>query len=188
MTIPDLPWSRMRQPDQRSCGPSSVVAARMLLDPSYADTVRAAQDDRFAADVLSTHRRATRALAAGRLQVPWPRALGTPPWAVARELSVLSGPELPARSYGWHLALLRPGIAFDRVLAGLDESRPVGLYVGNAWLPRHVVLAVARAEADALWVYDPARGARVEITRSAVESRDLTFGRWDRLWFDVTPR
>ena len=188
MTGPDLPWARMRQPDQRSCGPSSVVAARMLLDRSYADAVRDAQDDRFAADVLSTHRRATSAIVAGRLQVPWPRALGTPPWAVARELSALSGPDRPARRYGWHLALFRPGAAFDRAAAALDADRPVGLYVGNAWSPRHVVLAVARAGDDSLWVYDPARGARLEVTRGAVESRGLTFGRWDRLWFDVSPR
>jgi hypothetical protein len=186
--VNDLPWTRMRQPDQRSCGPSAVVAARMLLDRSYADAVRDAEDDRFAADVLSTHRRATSAIVAGRLQVPWPRALGTPPWAVARELSAASGPGVPARGYRWHLAVLRPSAAFDRVAAGVDAGRPVGLYVGNAWLPRHVVLAVGRAAEDSLWVYDPARGARVQVTRAAVESRSLTFGRWDRLWFDVTPR
>jgi hypothetical protein len=184
----DLPWARMRQPDQRSCGPSAVVAARMLLDRSYADAVRDARDDRFAADVLSTHRRATSAIAAGRLQVPWPRAFGTPPWAVARELSAVSGPGVPARRYGWRLALLRPGTAFDRAAAAVDAGRPVGLYVGSAWLPRHVVLAVGRAADDALWVYDPARGARVEVTRASVESRALTFGRWGRLWFDVSPR
>jgi hypothetical protein len=178
----------MRQPDQRSCGPSAVVAARMLLDRSYADAVSGAPDDRFAADVLSTHRRATSAVVAGRLQVPWPRALGTPPWAVARELSALSGPGAPARRYGWHLAVLRPGSAFDRAVAGVGAGHPVGLYVGNAWLPRHVVLAVGPPAYDSLWVYDPARGARVEVTRAAVESRALTFGRWDRLWFDVSPR
>jgi hypothetical protein len=186
--VTDLPWARMRQPDQRSCGPSTLVAARMLLDRSYADAVRDARDDRFAADVLSTHRRATRAIVAGRLQVPWPRALGTPPWAVARELSATSGPGVPARPYRWRLALLRPGVGFDRAAAGVDAGRPVGLYVGNTWLPRHVVLAVGRAADDALWVYDPARGARVEVTRASVESRALSFGRWDRLWFDVSPR
>jgi hypothetical protein len=186
--VTDLPWARMRQPDQRSCGPSTLVAARMLLDRSYADAVRDARDDRFAADVLSTHRRATGAIVAGRLQVPWLRALGTPPWAVARELSGISGPGVAARRYGWRLARLRPGTAFDRAAAGVDAGRPVGLYVGSTWLPRHVVLAVGRAGPDSLWVYDPARGARLEVTRAAVESRGLTFGRWDRLWFDVSPR
>jgi hypothetical protein len=160
----------------------------MLLDPSYADAVRDATDGRFAADVLSTHRRATRAIVAGRLQVPWPRALGTPPWAVARELSAVSGPGVPARRYGWKVSLFRPDAGFVRAAAAVDTGRPVGLYVGNAWLPRHVVLAVGRASETSLWVYDPAKGARVEVTRASVESRSLVFGRWDRLWFDVSPR
>lgn len=187
MTVPDLPWSRMRQPDQRTCGPSTLVAARMLLDPAYAEDVRRSPDTRFGADVLDTHRRATRTIVAGRLQVPWPRPLGTPPWALARELSVLAGPGLPARRYGWHLALLGPGGAFDRVAAAVDGGRPAALYVGNAWLPRHVVLATDRSGDDRLGVYDPARGARVEVSRTSVEAGALTFGRWDRLWFDVTP-
>ena len=187
MTAPDLPWPRMKQPDQTTCGPSSVVAARMMLDPSFADAVRGSAEV-FGAAALTTHRRATRAVdVAGRLQVPWPRRLGTPPWAVARELSVLSGPGLPPRKYGWSLSLLRPGRAFDRAASGVDEGRPVALYVGNCWSPRHVVLAVGRASESGLWVYDPARGARVEVTRASVESRTLAFGRWDRLWFDVTP-
>jgi hypothetical protein len=178
----------MRQPDRRSCGPSTLVAAQMLLDPSYADAVRAGGEDRFGADVLSTHRRATAIVAAGRLQLPWLRALGTPPWAVARELSGLSGPGRPASRYRWRFALLQPTAAFGRAAAAVEAGRPVALYVGNRWLPRHVVLAVARATEDALWVYDPARGARVQVTRAAVLSRSLTFGRWDRLWFEVSPR
>jgi hypothetical protein len=186
--VRDLPWSRMRQPDQRSCGPSSLVAARMLLDPSYAEAVRAGGADRFGADVLSTHRRATGAVLAGRLQVPWPRALGTPPWAIARELSAASAARFPGTRYRWRVTLHDPAAAFERAAAATEAGRPVGLYVGNAWLPRHVVLAVARAGEDALWVYDPARGARVQVTRAAMESRSLTFGRWNRLWFDVSPR
>lgn len=183
-----LPWNRMRQPDRRSCGPSTLVAARMLLDPAYADAVREGGEGRFGADVLSTHRRATAAVVAGRLQVPWPRALGTPPWSVARELSSLSAADLPATPYRWRLALVHPAVAFEGVASAAAAGRPVALYVGNRWLPRHVVLAVARAAEDALWVYDPARGARVQVTRAAVASRSLTFGRWDRLWFEVSPR
>lgn len=183
-----LPWARMRQPDQRSCGPSTLVAARMLLEPSYAEEIRVGGEDRFGSDVLSTHRRATAAVVAGRLQVPWPRALGTPPWSLARELSRLSGPALPATPYRWRVARLQPAAAFERVAHAVEAERPVALYVGNRWLPRHVVLAVGRAAEDALWVYDPARGARVQVTRAAVSSRCLTFGRWDRLWVDVSPR
>ena len=188
MTTVDLPWARMKQPDQTTCGPSAVVAARMLLDPSFADAVRGSETV-FGAAALTTHRRATRAVdVAGRLQVPWPRRLGTPPWAVARELSAVRGPDLSPRAYGWSLALLHPDRGFDRAAAGVDEGRPVALYVGNAWLPRHVVLAVGRAGDDSLWVYDPAHARRVQVARAAVGARELVFGRWDRLWFVVSPR
>jgi hypothetical protein len=202
VTGPDAVFGEpLGQPDQRSCGAAVLVVARMLLDRDYAELLASGRHpvtgsalpgplpDRFGHEVLAMHARVTGPVdATGHLQVPWPRALGTPPWAVARELSALSGLDVPARRYGWHLARLRPGTAFDRAAAGVDAGRPVGLYVGSTWLPRHVVLAVARASPDSLWIYDPGRGARVEVTRAAVESGALTFGRWDRLWFDVSPR
>ena len=74
----------LSQPDQRSCGPSSLVAARILIDPAYAATQN---PHAFAGSVLDLHRQLTGASAFGRAQLPWPRALGTPPWAVARAMS-----------------------------------------------------------------------------------------------------
>ena len=57
------------QPDARSCGAASLVAARMLLDPAYAALVTTG--DRFAAETLGMHRRVTGAVALdGRLQLP----------------------------------------------------------------------------------------------------------------------
>ena len=48
----------LSQPDQRSCGPSSLVAARMLVDPVYAATMN---PHAFASEVLSLHRQVTSA-------------------------------------------------------------------------------------------------------------------------------
>jgi hypothetical protein len=91
-----LPFGSFRQPDQRSCGPSCLVVARMLADPEYAGATRA----RFDEEVLATHRRVTGSHpAVGALQLPWPRVLGTPPWAAAREMGRITG-----RSYRWRLA------------------------------------------------------------------------------------
>ena len=78
----------LSQPDQRSCGPSSLVAAHILLDPAYAATQN---PHAFAGSVLDLHRQLTGASAFGRAQLPWPRALGTPPWAVARAMSEYAG-------------------------------------------------------------------------------------------------
>ena len=56
----------------------------MLLDPAYAATQN---PHAFAGSVLALHRQLTGASAFGRAQLPWPRALGTPPWAVARAMT-----------------------------------------------------------------------------------------------------
>jgi hypothetical protein len=135
------------QPDQRSCGPSSLVAARMLLDPAY----RPAD---FAAEVLALHKTVTTAAAS---RIPWPRALGTPPWAVEAQLERWTGED-------WHVQVARFGAA---VPAGV--SGPVPMYIGSPTLPRHVVLDLGHGD-----FYDPARGS-VGPLRSS----------WRTLWFRV---
>ena len=104
----------LRQPDQRSCGAACLVVARMLLDPAYADLAARA----FRPEVLGMHGRVTGPVdARGALQVPWPRALGTPPWAVARQLSLddRAGATTPGwwsggrrRTTGWSARTSRP--------------------------------------------------------------------------------
>ena len=94
-----------RVPVQQStttCGSASLTVARMLVDPAFARWIRLgvdkdAKDDdvpdahtveqRFAAHEQVVARR-TNALvgAGGRIQFPWPRALGTPPWGAIGEL------------------------------------------------------------------------------------------------------
>ncbi len=87
------------QPDQRSCGAAVLVAAELLRTPSYA--ALASTPGGFRTEVLSMHRRVTSAHdVSGRLQLPWPQALGTPPWAIARQLTGTTGvrPRGPGRA------------------------------------------------------------------------------------------
>jgi hypothetical protein len=168
----------LRQPDQRSCGPSCLVVARMVLEPAYAEEVR----PRFDAEVLATHRGATGVRdARGAIQVPWPRALGTPPWAVAREMSGITGTPC-----GWRLARWGREAAYERVVAGVSGGHPVPVYVGSRWLPRHVVLAL-EADAEAIEVYDPARGTPRTVARAAFERGEMGVGSWNQPWFVVGP-
>ena len=154
---------RLRQPDARSCGPSCLVVARMLRDPAYAD----AHLPDFAAEVLATHE---------AVVGWWPRALGTPPWALAAHL--VGGP------HTWR----RAGAAsYDLILTTLASGSPVALYVGDRWLPRHVVLPLELRD-GVLCVYDPARGTLVVLTRDDLTRQRLPFGRWRRAWFVVSPR
>jgi hypothetical protein len=171
----------LSQPDQRTCGPTSLVAAHMLLDPAYAAT----QNPKvFATSVVALHRELTAPSASGRAQLPWPRALGTPPWAAARAMTSFTG--LPYRTRVVRLGGRSDD--FDAVASAVTDGHPVPLYVGSTWLPRHVVLAVGPT-ADGVDLYNPAHGRISELTRAAFQAGELTTtGRWDTPWFVITPR
>jgi hypothetical protein len=167
----------LTQPDQTTCGPSSLVAAHMLLDDGY-------RPASFSADVLALHRSLTSSTFAGQAQLPWPRALGTPPWAAARAMTMLSGVAYRSQV----VRFSSRSSAFASVVAAVTVGRPCPLYVGDTWLPRHVVLAAAPSP-DGVQVYNPGRGSIDDLSRSSFLAGDLTiFGRWDRPWFAVLPQ
>ena len=180
--------AQLAQPDQRSCGASVLVAARMLLDPAYADEVTARDRTAgFAARALAMHRRVAAPVAPqGGLQLPWPRVLGTAPWAVAREMSALSAPGLPVVDYDTRLVLGNRASIVARISNACTAGRPVPIYVGNRWLPRHVVLAIAAAP-EGLRVYNPAGGRISTVRTTDFVASTLSFGRWHKPWFVVLP-
>jgi len=165
----------LSQPDQRSCGPSSLVAAHMLLDPAYAATMN---PHTFASEVLTLHKLVT-SVSGSRL--PWPRALGTPPWAVAGAMTRFAGVPYSSTPVPLHDRA--------RLFARLQQAvatRPAPFYVGD-WIPRHVVLAVAPTD-DGVEVYNPAHGTIDEMLGSDFAAGRLTtFGRWVKPWFVVLP-
>ena len=176
---------RLPQPDRVSCGAAVVVASRWLADGGPADERVWSLRARFGAEVQQAHRRLTEVRdGRGRLQVPWPRTLGTPPWAVARAL----GNE---RS-GFTARLVRPRWGRRRRWRELAQvvasGRPVPLYVGSRWLPRHVVLATSRPATGSLHVYEPGRGVLVEVTEEAFRHGRLDLGGWTHPWWQIVPR
>ena len=210
--------ARLVQPDQRSCGAAVLVVARALLDQGYAEllvsgrhpgtglAVAGSLADRFRHEALAMHERVTGPVdAAGRLQVPWPRALGTPPWAVARQLSATGGSSAGGGSSISRGAVAAGGLPrvdhrvvpawpnrdalLDRIVAATADGRPVPVYVGNRWAPRHVVLFLggSAGREDGLRCYDPARGWVVDLDRRAFVRGPLGLGSWDRAWFAVLP-
>lgn len=166
----------LRQPDRRSCGAACLVVAEALANRTYVGRVLAPGG--FRAEVLAMHRRVTSPVdVRGRVQLPWPAALGTPPWAVAAQLAGTSG--VPHRA-----DLLRGQdleAAYDALARG---PLPAALYVGSTWLPRHVVL-VLEGDPEALRAYEPA-GGRVEwVPRSSFISSRLDLAGWDVPWVVV---
>ena len=176
----------LRQPDPTTCGSCCAVRARMVLDDGYDAWVRADPGGtRFREEGLAAHRRTNRAVdARGRLQLPWPPALGTWPWALAREVTAVSGlPHVVRPVLPW-----RREAAYGDVRLAVTDGHPVPVYVGNALSARHVVLALPGGRgAEELAVYDPASGEDVRLPRSAWERAMLRLSGWDRPWFLVLP-
>jgi hypothetical protein len=169
---------RLQQPDRRSCGAAALVMARRLVRPRYAGLV--ADQATFAHEASTLHRRLTSLSdTTGGWQVPWPRALGTPPWAVSRELRLLTG--VPYRTH-----LVRRGRRVWPHLRDATPRRPVAVFVGDRLLPRHVVL-VTGAEHGRTRTYEPSSGRELSVGQERWEHDDLRLAGWDRPWFVVSP-
>ena len=136
---------------------------------------------RFGEEVLGMHRRTTGPVTVtGRLQLPWPRALGTPPWAVAGQLSTRR--RIWVVRGAWRRRTLMEAI--DRQLSA---GTPVPLYVGSRLLPRHVVLLTAADTAG--WdCYEPHHGDRRRVDRRDFLGGTLSLAGWSRPWFAVLLR
>lgn len=169
---------KLSQPDRRSCGAASLVMARRLADPDYADRVR--DQAGFAREVRSLHRRVTSLVdSAGGLQVPWLRAIGTPPWAAGRELRLLTGAD-----YSIHSVRL-VGQAWEH-LQRASPQRPAAAFIGDRLCPRHVVL-VAKVLDDAAWTYEPSSGVVTLVSRRRWDEGPLRLAGWDQPWLVVAP-
>lgn len=185
-----------------TCGSACLTVARMLVDPLFAAWVRTGEpalpgapagstpEARFAAYEQVVMRRTNApSLALGHPRPPWPRALGTPPWGAAHEL------EHGAARVGTRYALCpvrqdapaRLRARYDRLVDVVADGEPALLYLGNAWLPRHVVLVLPGDGDRVLDVYEPA-GGRVEVLRrDDVVGRRLHLAGWDVPWLLVQP-
>lgn len=204
------------QQSSTTCGSASLTVARMLADPAFADWIRhgvahaarrhAGHDDsdddspdgrsplqRFAAYEQVVAGRTNGLFGAGgRLQPPWPRALGTPPWGARRELEL--GVADPDADYDVHWLRLASRSGLERAHAGLlarvRPGRPALLYVGSPTLPRHVVLVLppsaplttSPAGPPALDVYEPSAGRVLDLRREPFVNRRLALAGWNVPW------
>ncbi|MCE1178903.1 MAG: hypothetical protein LWW86_07705 [Micrococcales bacterium] len=185
-----------------SCGAACLTVARMLVDPAFATWVATGEGaapvqgelpsptTRFAAYEALVHKRTTSMYAAGQgLSMPWPRALGTPPWGAKREL------ELGAARLGATYAIeaLRPdsqgqlAVDYDRLVDVVADGEPALLYIGNALSPRHVVLVLPGDGDRILDVYEPVTGRVSMLRREAFAARRLGLAGWQVPWISVQP-
>ncbi|SES12274.1 hypothetical protein SAMN05216199_2081 [Pedococcus cremeus] len=190
------------QQSQVSCGAACLTVARMLVNPQFARWITTGQGphvdappgpteaERFAAYERVVMNRTNRLYAGGRrLNVPWPKALGTPPWGAKKELefgAARRGSEYTVEVVrGSRTRQLRA--AHARLVELVDEGEPALLYAGNAVLPRHVALVLPGDGQSTLEVYDPATGLVTLLDAERFARRRLRLSGWDVPWFVVQP-
>ncbi|MEI2732797.1 MAG: hypothetical protein V9G08_12510 [Dermatophilaceae bacterium] len=175
------------QQSGRTCGSASATVARLLRDGGLREALLGvrATDGALAAYEERVHRRTNGVRGPSeRPQVPWPRALGTPPWGLAAELAHVTG--RPYRTqwvrYRSPAALWRLYVDLGAVLA---PDLPAAIYVGSRRLPRHIGLVVP--EAGRLATYDPGWGRVAPLEFGALAGHRLDVGGWPVPWCLVIP-
>ena len=191
------------QQTNTTCGSASLTIARMLVNPAFARWIRdgirrdaregdppdpGTEAERFGAYEQVVMSRTNALLGAGgRLQLPWPTALGTPPWGALKELEFGAADADARYDVAWFRHRSRRGL--ERAYADLRDrvrvGRPALLYVGNAWLPRHVVLVMPATGQQELDVYEPSVGRVVDLPSQAFVQRRLAIGGWHVPWAAV---
>jgi hypothetical protein len=185
-----------------TCGSACLTVARMLVSPAFARWITTGEgprgdaplgdteQERFAAYERVVMSRTNRLLpGGGRVNVPWPRALGTPPWGAMKELEF--GAARRGTDYETRLLRLnrRRGLrdAHARLVEVVADGEPALLYIGNHLLPRHVTLVLPGDGDRVLDVYDPATGQVSLLDEARFAGRDLRIAGWDVPWIVVQP-
>lgn len=185
-----------------TCGSACLTVARMLVNPEFAHWIvtgegpradapeGASEKARFAAYERIVMSRTNRLYAGDhRLNLPWPRALGTPPWGARKELEFGAsrrGTDYELRTFrGERTVGLRA--AHDRLVQVVAAGEPALLYVGNALMPRHVTLVLPGDGDRVLDVYDPATGVVGQLDVDSFAERRLRISGWDVPWVAVQP-
>jgi len=208
--------SAARQTDATTCGSAVLTVLAATGDPSLAlwlvtgrlGSVRppelvgappgalallaiAPAERRFGAVQRVLKRRST---ATALFGLPWPAALGTPPWGAARVA------RFPGVTFHHQPVDDTDRIHLMRVLDAVEQALaagvPVPLYSGGdssgGWAtatPRHVVLAVGRGPGG-LRVFEPGHGRLHTVSRRALAAGDTPqpgLGGWPHLAWVLLP-
>ena len=174
----------------------------MLVDPPFARWITdgegqpvpgaegSTRTERFAAWERTVHARTNRWAARGRgPSLPWPKALGTPPWGLKHELedgASQAGTRyriLSVRAHSEESLRAR----YRRLLDLVVEGEPALLYVGSIVLPRHVTLVLPGNASGSLTVYEPDSGRVLPLREQDFVTKRLDLGGWRVPWILVQP-
>jgi hypothetical protein len=151
---------RLKQIDGTTCGPMTILAARVVVDPVYAWWLSAGEPGEVAGRLESEQRSIHRAA-----NLAWPRRFGTTPHGVMNAVDR----HRPGVRYRWRMVDDTDRRSIDRALAdaaaAVRAGHPVPFLIG-AIVPRHWVLLLA--DGDELTFYNPAPGSVVRIGAGAL--------------------
>lgn len=177
-----IPASYPKQADPTTCGIATlaVLAARANADPVY---LSLSPDKRERAQI-HLHR------VASRVGVPWPQALGTSPWALAKLASKATGER--------HRIVMRGKRFRVAVDSALCRGRDVLVFTGgwdmpgSAWIPRHVVLVLADGTDTRIYaVFEPSSGKVFRVNAddfyAGAPSARASMGHWKNVLCAVVP-
>jgi hypothetical protein len=159
------------QYDDTTCGSTTIVVVRALADPIYALHLTTAADsgESFQRRLQDEERHVH-----DETDVLWPKAAGTPPWALSDLLNAGSG--VWGARYRW--VPVPPVISalvndvLGQALTAVGHGYPVPLLIGDL-IPRHYVLLVSRDAAGALF-YEPTSGAVIRLSGRDLRHRDFS--------------
>ncbi|QRO87975.1 hypothetical protein [Kytococcus sedentarius] len=182
----------MTLPQQASavtCGAASLVVAQRLLErmplPAADDPVEV---EDFQGAEFARFGRTNNPWEAGVLRVPWPMALGTPPWGALAELRGIVRQERGGQPR-YRMDLVRWGRvgSLGESLQSVGTHEPALLYVGTRVVPRHVCV-LAEDAGGRLALYDPAHGSVVEADVDALAAGEQRVAGWSQPWVAIAPR
>ncbi|NRQ50116.1 WXG100 family type VII secretion target [Aeromicrobium stalagmiti] len=188
------------QPDQTTCGSSTLVMSKMLNDPAYAmyiatghhpvtgETSDLSPSELFDQESLDMHEQ-TNGLTDhdDDLQVPWPGPFGTSPSGVIHQMGGDGGSGIPGSTYDTDLTdPSSPAADYDSIVAATQDGETVPLYVGDEKIPRHVVLVTSSSD-DSLTIYEPSAGETITVSRDDFENGTVDVAGWTKPWLAVTP-
>lgn len=214
--VAQLGEGRATQADPTTCGSAALVVLATAGDPSLArwlatgtlegerpaelawlaqsDAERAAQENpraRFIALQLAVKQASLRH---GLGVLPWPGALGTPPWGAARvarfgEVRYTHRLVVDSRAE-------QSGPVLDHAVAMARSGYPVLLYTGGdtragvgAAVPRHVVV-LASPDGKRLETYEPGSGRMHSVTSEDMAHGGVpraAYGGWSHVTWAVLP-
>ncbi len=158
--------ARVEQLDETTCGSTSLVVARSMVDPMYTLQLTLGEPghENETSDAFTERLRAEEQRVHDSTNTVWPQKLGTTPWGVSGELNDQAA--TMGTRYDWRVVDDTNDRSVDPALrdavSAVDQGYPVPVLIGDRY-PAHYVLLAGHDGNDLLF-YQPGGGEVVRVS------------------------